>query len=110
MSREEKRDFLESLQSKTTPTTSWGDVARASADKAEMDRAAAAVFPGGSDLQAGDWVDHPTYGRCLVHKIVHPLVHMAPENFRVVRLSLDVISFSPSSVEDGRRVFTISQL
>ena len=65
-------------------------------------------FPGGSALAAGDQVDHPKFGRCTVHRIVGEFVHMAPEHGRVIRLSQNIVSFTPAFIEAGRRVFSTS--
>jgi hypothetical protein len=97
------------LQSKPEASTSWADVARASADLPTEPQASEDSFPGGNDLQAGDIVQHEKFGRCTVHKIVGEFVHMAPENGRVVKLSQLVVSFTPDLIEDGRRVFSTSR-
>ena len=99
----------------------WADVAQASADLAEKPvdtedsspRAAnlapaSETFPGGSALQAGDTVLNQKFGRCTVHRIVSGFVHMAPENGRVIKLSQNIVTFTPAFIEDGRRVFSTS--
>ena len=97
------------LQSKPEASTSWADVARASAQRKDDPEAQADGFPGGTSLQAGDIVQDEKFGRCTVHKIVGEFVHMAPENGRVVRLSQNIVSFTPDLIEDGRRIFSISK-
>ena len=96
-------------QSNPEATTSWAEVARASAEIKEVPAATTAEFPGGNELQAGDAVDHETFGRCTVHRIVGEFVHMAPENGRVIKLSNNILSFTPAFIEDGRRVFSTSK-
>jgi hypothetical protein len=115
-----KPDSSNTPQTLPEATTSWADVARASSDVAKETLRAttpapdalpcpeAEAFPGGDKLAPGDLVDHPSFGRCTVHRIVGELVHMAPENGRVVRLSQDIVSFTPAFMEAGRRVFSTS--
>ena len=103
-------------------TTSWAEVARASAElqvsitaeatpapDANLPAPAVQDFPGGSELQAGDTVLHQKFGRCTVHRIVSGFVHMAPENGRVIKLSQNIVTFTPAFIEDGRRIFSTSK-
>lgn len=99
----------QTLQSTPEASTSWADVARASSDRTAEATNSEDGFPGGNALQAGDLVLHETFGRCTVHKIIGEFVHMAPENGRVVKLSQDIVSFTPDLIEDGRRVFSTSK-
>lgn len=106
-------------QSNPEATTSWAEVARASAEIKEVPAAATCEefpdaatdeeFPGGDELRAGDSVDHERFGSCTVHRIVGEFVHMAPENGRVIKLSNNILSFTPAFIEDGRRVFSTSK-
>jgi hypothetical protein len=102
--------------------TSWADVARASAELQPGPAAALqaahpaedspavkeSAFPGGNKLQPGDSVQHEKFGRCTVHRIVSGFVHMAPVNGRVIKLSQNIVTFTPAFIKDGRRVFSTS--
>jgi hypothetical protein len=109
-----KPDSSNTPQSQPEVATSWADVARASSDAdgamPEAEATPDTDFPGGDSLAAGDQVDHPRFGRCTVHRIVGEFVHMAPETGRVIRLSQNIVSFTPAFIEAGRRVFTTSTL
>jgi hypothetical protein len=114
-----KPDSSNTPQTLPEVATSWADVARASSnadkEKPPTDAAADALFApeadaflGGNALSAGDQVDHPKFGRCTVHRVVGEFVHMAPDSGRVIRLSQNIVSFTPAFIEAGRRVFTTS--
>lgn len=109
-------------QTQPEAKTSWADVARVSSQKKEeradsslgftapdaLGPPSADSFPGGKTLMPGDQVDHPKFGRCTVHRIVGDFVHLAPVNGRVIRLSQNIVSFTPALIEKGRRVFYTS--
>jgi hypothetical protein len=89
-------------------TTSWSDVAAASARKAPL--APAPPEDEGEEedsLQVGDIVMHPTFGRCEVQRIegAYEFAHVRLKNGRLVRLSLDILKVTRAGTEAGHRVF-----
>ncbi len=98
-----------SPQSAPEANTSWADVARASAEVKLERPPTPERFPGGGELQAGDTVLHAKFGPCTVHRILGDLIHMAPENGRVIKLSQKIVSFTPVSIDKSRRVFSTSK-
>lgn len=59
------------------------------------------------DLEAGDIVEHPKFGRCRVERVEgeDEYVHVRLRNRNTVRLSLDVISLELIGSESGHQVF-----
>jgi len=87
-------------------TTSWSDVAAASARKT-AEPAAAPEDEDDDSLEVGDVVLHPTFGRCEVQRIEggYEFAHVRLKNGRLVRLSLDILKISRAGTEGGHRVF-----
>ena len=63
-------------------------------------------------LNAGDVILHPRFQRCVVHRVEGngEFIQVQLKNGRVVRLSLDVLRFTPQGVENGQRVFAVTVL
>ncbi|HUS64012.1 MAG TPA: DUF296 domain-containing protein [Kofleriaceae bacterium] len=94
----------------TIPGTSpspptWADVAAESP-------IAAAPSDEEVHLNAGDVILHPRFQRCVVHRVEGngEFIQVQLKNGRVVRLSLDVLRFTPQGVENGQRVFAVTVL
>jgi predicted DNA-binding protein with PD1-like motif len=99
---------LPAASSIPSASASWSDVAAASAR-----RSAAPVVDAddasGEDpnLEPGDILIHPTFGRCEVQRIEggYEFAHVRLKNNRLVRLSLEILKVVPAGTEGGHRVF-----
>jgi predicted DNA-binding protein with PD1-like motif len=98
--------------------TSWSDVVAASERRAEPLRVetmgdalheAAVADAAQADVQvkAGDYIDHPKFGRVLVERVEgdYEFVSARLRNQRLIRLSLDVLELIPAGQTEGRNLF-----
>jgi hypothetical protein len=56
-------------------------------------------------LVAGDLIDHPKFGRCVVERSDDEFVSARLRNQRLIRLSLDVLTLVPAGEDGGKRLF-----
>jgi predicted DNA-binding protein with PD1-like motif len=58
-------------------------------------------------IQAGDFIDHPQFGRVLVERVDgnQEFVSARLRNQRLIRLSLEVLTLIPAGQEGGRNLF-----
>ncbi len=86
--------------------TSWADVQAASTDVAEA-AVHVAPKPAQETIRPGDVVRHAKHGDCNVHRLggSPPFLHMARPNGKVIRLSLDIVSFTFVGIEGRARIF-----
>ncbi len=89
------------------PSATWADVARASR-RAEEEEAAEEMFDVAT-LRAGDLLEHPRFGRCVVERIEgeQEFAAVRLETGRLVRLALDVLRFKLAREEGGRRILQV---
>jgi len=104
--------------------TTWSDVAAASARRVEAEaaRAETAAPPPALEaeaspdltavhhevhVQAGDYIDHPKFGRCQVERVDGDgeFVSARLRNQRLIRLSLEVLTLIPAGQENGKNLF-----
>lgn len=93
--------------------TSWSDVLAAS--EGRNDPPARPEAPVAADepphvevhIQAGDFIDHPQFGRVLVERVDgdQEFVSARLRNQRLIRLSLEVLRLIPAGQENGRNLF-----
>ncbi|MEO6950780.1 MAG: hypothetical protein ABI321_03125 [Polyangia bacterium] len=95
------------IKSATTSTTSWADVAAASAKAQAESDAEEATEADAATPSLGDLIDHGTFGLCVVEKIDgdEEFVMVRTANKRLLRLSLDVLRLVRTGEEDGHTVF-----
>jgi predicted DNA-binding protein with PD1-like motif len=100
--------------------TTWQDVVAASErrDEARADAlgGATAAAPDGAaaapadvevHVRAGDFIDHPQFGRVAVERVDgdQEFVTARLRNQRLIRLSLEVLTLIPTGQENGRNLF-----
>ncbi|MDB4968572.1 MAG: hypothetical protein JWN44_4261 [Myxococcales bacterium] len=100
--------------------TSWSDVMAASERRGDVGRVEGnRVVPPAPEpadegpshpevhVQAGDYIDHPKFGRCQVERVDsdQEFVSARLRNQRLIRLSLDVLTLIPAGQEDGHNLF-----
>jgi uncharacterized protein len=89
--------------------TTWNDVVSAStAAPVEEDPPTAPELPQEEvRVVAGDLIDHPKFGRCVVERIEgdYEFLSARLRNQRLIRLSLDVLTLVPAGEESGKRLF-----
>jgi predicted DNA-binding protein with PD1-like motif len=90
--------------------TTWQDVMSASTEPppVEEDPPTAPELPQEEvRVVAGDLIDHPKFGRCVVERIEgdYEFVSARLRNQRLIRLSLDVLTLIPAGEESGKRLF-----
>jgi predicted DNA-binding protein with PD1-like motif len=96
--------------------TSWSDVVAASERKAEPAVRPAVNLPDSHNepehsdtvhVQAGDYIDHPKFGRCAVERVDGDMEFVTARlrNQRLIRLSLDVLTLIPAGQADGKNLF-----
>jgi hypothetical protein len=98
--------------------TTWSEVAAASARRESEPPAVIAIAddPTGVSqappivevhIQAGDYIDHPQFGRVLVERVDgnQEFVSARLRNQRLIRLSLEVLTLIPAGQENGRNLF-----
>jgi predicted DNA-binding protein with PD1-like motif len=114
--------FAESARTVAVPHveptgTTWSDVVAASAASTPKEApepedapVAPARPPSMEEVRvvAGDWIEHPKFGRCQVERVEgdYEFVSVRLRNQRLIRLSLDVLELLPVGEEPGgRRLF-----
>jgi predicted DNA-binding protein with PD1-like motif len=94
--------------------TTWSEVAAASAARRDLapapeDETAVSPPPPVVEvhIQAGDFIDHPQFGRVLVERVDgdQEFVSARLRNQRLIRLSLEVLTLIPAGQENGRNLF-----
>jgi predicted DNA-binding protein with PD1-like motif len=90
--------------------TSWEDVVAASDPRPAVVKEDAPVEELPQEevrVVAGDLIDHPKFGRCVVERIEgdYEFVSARLRNQRLIRLSLDVLTLVPAGEEAGKRLF-----
>jgi predicted DNA-binding protein with PD1-like motif len=99
--------------------TTWSDVVAASerrvdapriapvTDAQAEDDAARAADHGEVHVKAGDYIDHPKFGRCQVERVDsdQEFISARLRNQRLIRLSLEVLTLIPAGQEDGHNLF-----
>lgn len=105
--KEPKLDKPPRIKSAATSTTSWADVAAASAKAQAESDAEEAAEADSATPSLGDRIEHATFGLCTVEKIDgdEEFVMVRTANKRLLRLSLDVLRLVRTGEEDGHTVF-----
>ena len=89
--------------------TSWDDVVTASNPRPpQKEEAPVEELPQEEvRVSAGDLIDHPKFGRCVVERIEgdYEFVSARLRNQRLIRLSLDVLTLVPAGEDAGKRLF-----
>ena len=96
--------------------TSWSDVVAASERKPEPAVRPAVNLPDSHNepehsdavhVQAGDYIDHPKFGRCAVERVDGDMEFVTARlrNQRLIRLSLEVLTLIPAGQADGKNLF-----
>jgi uncharacterized protein len=90
--------------------TNWSDVVAASDARPAVVKPAAPVEELPQEevrVVAGDLIDHPKFGRCVVERIEgdYEFVSARMRNQRLIRLSLDVVTLVPAGEDAGKRLF-----
>jgi predicted DNA-binding protein with PD1-like motif len=88
--------------------TSWDDVVAASdARPAQPEEEPPQLPEEDVRVAAGDLIDHPKFGRCVVERIEgdYEFVSARLRNQRLIRLSLDVLRLLPAGEDGGKRLF-----
>lgn len=87
----------------------WQQVAKASEDK-EKARALEPADPEHDGVLAtGEWIDHPTFGRCRIERVEEDddFISVRLKSQRLVRLSMEVLKVIPAGEFEGRRLFRV---
>jgi uncharacterized protein len=88
--------------------TSWDDVVAASdARPVQPERIEEPLPQEEVRVTAGDLIDHPKFGRCIVERVEgdYEFVSARLRNQRLIRLSLDVLTLVPAGEDGGKRLF-----
>jgi predicted DNA-binding protein with PD1-like motif len=91
--------------------TSWDDVMAASDARPAPPPPVVADEPALPQeevrVTAGDLIDHPKFGRCVVERVEgdYEFVSARLRNQRLIRLSLDVLTLVPAGEDAGKRLF-----
>ena len=94
---------LSQIKVPASPASSWSAVAAASAELGEPEFEESDETP-----EAGDIVDHPKFGQCVVVKIDDSHLKIRRKEGRVVSLGLSILQFSlKGQKSDGKKVFVI---
>jgi hypothetical protein len=80
---------------------------RVEAVRAEPDEEPAPASNAEVQVRAGDFIDHPKFGRMQVERVDgdYEFVSARLRNQRLIRLSLDVLTLIPAGQQDGRNLF-----
>lgn len=90
------------------PQPTWQDVAAASAAAPPPPPTTVDEPPPEEvNVQAGDFIDHPQFGRVSVERVDsdQEFVTARLRNQRLIRLSLEVLTLIPAGQENGRNLF-----
>jgi predicted DNA-binding protein with PD1-like motif len=87
----------------------WQDVAAASAQRLKGEETAVAAATLEVVIRAGDFIEHPQFGRCRVERVEgdQEFISARMANQRLIRLSLEVLQLIPAGSEGEGQVFRV---
>jgi predicted DNA-binding protein with PD1-like motif len=97
------------VSSAAPASSAWQEVAAASTDRLERDATQKAAIAQEIVVRAGDFVEHPKFGRCRVERVEgeQEFISARMANQRLVRLSLEVLELVPAGSEGDGQVFRV---